>query len=269
MLQPDVAALLMTAHLDPQRVYAETRLAPSGGTSEAALMRAIRESIQAWPDWADEFIVDSVPDSSWRLLASRLPSMMRFVVDQMRFGVSEGSVVTNTYLPAQAVPQVTLATLLAMNTPSGGTATVAAVEPSRSLSVEEMLDRKMSVSFDQESLEFAIDTIVGSFKQALPAGSTMPPVRIIGGDLQLMGITQNQQVRDFAKTDLPLRTVLTDLVLGANPDKTANGPQDPKQALIWVLADDPENPGKQAIFVTTRQAAEGKYELPREFQPAP
>jgi hypothetical protein len=267
VLQPDVAAALVTADFGGDQVYFETRLAPSGGISEAALMRAIRESIASWPSWADDFIVDSAPDPSWKLLASRLPSMMRFVVGQMRFGISEGSVVANTYLPGQAVPQVTLATLLAMNTQAGGAATMASAASTPALTVDEMLDRKMTVSFDQLSLEFAIDAIVSGFKETLPEGSTMPPVRIIGGDLQLEGITQNQQVRDFAKTDLALRTVLTDLVVGANPNKSATGPKDPLQKLIWVVTDDTENPAKKVIFVTTRAAAENKYDLPSEFQP--
>ena len=192
--------------------------------------------------------------------------MMRFVVDQMRFGISDEAVVANTYLPQQAVLQVTLATLLALNTPPEAAAGIATAQAGRSLSLDEMLERKMSVSFAQESLEFAVDAIVSDFKRTLPPGSTLPPVRILGADLQLMGITQNQQVRDFDKSDVPLRTVLTDLVLGANPDKTATGPKDPKQALIWVISDDPENPGQKAIMVTTRQAAESKYELPREFR---
>jgi serine/threonine protein kinase len=268
VLIPDVAGTVMTAHLSGDQVYAEIRLAPSG-ISEAALMRAIRDSIQTWPGWADEFIVDSVPDPSWRLLASRLPSMMRFIVDHMRYGISEKSVVANTYLPEQAVLQATLATLLALNTPPGNAPAVVATEPDQPLTLDEMLDREMSVSFGQESLEFAIDAIVGDFIRKLPAGSTLPPIRIIGGDLQLMGITQNQQVRDFSKSGVPLRTVLTDLVLGANPDKTATGPKDPKQALIWVVSDDPDNPGKKVILVTTRQAADGKYELPVEFRSEP
>lgn len=264
-LQPDVASMLVTLDIENDNLFVEMRLAPSGGISEAALMRAVSERVAEWPKWADEFIVDSVPDPSWRLLASRLPSMMRFVSDNVRFGVSDGAVVANTYLPAQAVPQVTLATLLAMNTPAGNTVAVATPKSRPPLSIEEMLDRKMSVAFEQESLEFAIDNIVGAFKKELPTGSTMPPVRIIGGDLQLMGITQNQQVRDFSKEGVPLRQVLTDLVLGANPDKSATGPKDLKQALIWVVTDDEENPGKKVILVTTRQAADGKYDLPKEF----
>ena len=265
LLIPDVAGALVTAHVVDEQLYVETRITPSGGVSQPALMRSLGDAIQAWPGWADEFIVESVPDPSWRLLASRLPSMMRYVVDQVRFGISGGAVVANMYLPKHAVSQVTLATLLAMNTRAGGSATAIA-PPSQSLTVEEMLSRKMSVSFDQESLESAIDAIVGDYQRRLPVGSKLPPVRIIGGDLQKMGITQNQQVRDFTKTDLPLRTVLTDLVLGANPDKSATGPKDVRQALIWVLADDPENPGQQAILVTTRQAAENKYDLPEEFR---
>lgn len=272
VLIPDAAGVLLiadTSNTDSAAdgsVFVEVRLSPSGGISEASLMRQTRDAVTSWPDWADQFIVDAVPDSSWRLLASRLPTMTRFVVDQFRFGVSDGAVVANTYLPAPAVSQWTLATLLAANTPRG-VAVAGTDSDAQPLTINEMLERKMSVSFDQESLEFAIDAIVGEFTRALPPNSQMPPVRIVGSDLQKMGITQNQQVRNFAKTDLPLRTVLTDLMLGANPDRTATGPDDPKQALIWVLAVDPEDPNQQEILVTTREAAKDRYELPTEFQP--
>ena len=48
------------------------------------------------------------------------------------------------------------------------------------LTVSEMLDQKMSVSFDQESLEFAINTIVEKIGRSLPKGSVLPPVTIVG-----------------------------------------------------------------------------------------
>lgn len=265
VLIPDVAGALVTADLVGENVYAEVRLVPSGGVSEPVLLQKLRTTIGGWPDWAEEFVVDAVPDASWRRLASRLPNMMRFMKDQTRFGVSEGNAVANVYVPSRAMSQVSLALLLAMNTKPGSGSVAVSVAPAKPLTVDEMLDRKMSVSFDQESLEFAVNTIVDEFKRSLPAGSTMPPVRIVGGDLEKMGITQNQQIRDFSKSDEPLRSVLTDLVLGANPDKTATGPADAKQSLIWVVADDPESPGSKAILVTTRVAAEGNYDLPREF----
>ncbi len=267
-LIPDAAGVFLSADAGDENVFVEFRVSPSGGISEASLMRQTRNAIAAWPTWADQFIVNSVPDPSWRLLASRLPTMTRFVSDKFRFGVSADAVVTNAYLPTPAVTQWTLATLLAANTPAG-IAVANTDSDAEPLTIDEMLDREMSVAFDQESLEFAIEAVAGEFARGLPPTSQMPPVKIIGGDLQKMGITQNQQVRNFAKENVPLRTVLTDLMLGANPDRTATGPADPKQTLIWVVADDPESPGEKAILVTTREAAKGRYELPTEFQPKP
>jgi hypothetical protein len=268
LMQPDVAIALISIDLFGQdRVYIESKFAPSGGISEASLMQNISETTDRWPEWADRFILESETDPSWRLLASRLPSMIGFVVGQLRFGISEGAVVANVYLPTRAFSQVTLASLLAMNTPPSSGVAPTFVETQPPLSLEEMLNLEMTVSFDQESLEFALEAIVSAFEESLPPGSTMPPARIIGGDLELAGITQNQQVIDFSKADVPLRGVLTDLVVGANPDKSAQGPADPKQALIWVVADDPANPGQPAILITTRQAAETKnYALPSEFE---
>jgi hypothetical protein len=265
VLIPDVAGALVVADVVDENLYAEVRFVPSGGVSEAALLHKLSETIALWPQWADQFVVESVPDASWRLLSSRLPSMMRFVSGQTRFGISQGNAVANVYLPSRAASQVSVALLLAMNTQVAAETVAAGTEEPTKLTVEEMLNREMSVSFDQESLEFAVNTIVDEFKRSLPSGSTMPGVRIVGSDLEKMGITQNQQVRDFNKTDLPLRTVLTDLMLGANPDKTAKGPDDANQSLIWVVADDPRSPGNKVILVTTRQAAEGTYELPAEF----
>ncbi len=271
VLIPDVAGALMIADVAGNNLYTEVRFVPSGGVSEPALLKRLTETIGGWPDWADGFLLDSVPDTSWRLLGTRLPQMMAFVSSQTRFGVSEGSAVANAYLPSRAVPQVSLALLLALNTPSGQPTTVATAPATKSLTVEEMLNRNMTVSFDQESLEFAINTIVDEFARSLPAGSTMPPVRIVGGDLEKDGITQNQQISNFSKTDLPLRKVLTDLLREANTDKTATGPSDPRQTLVWIVADDPQSPGKKVILVTTRAAVAGNdaYELPQEFVVVP
>jgi hypothetical protein len=153
-----------------------------------------------------------------------------------------------------------------MNTPPT-TGSVAQSQPTQTLSVEDMLNRTMSISFLQQSLQFSVAEVVDEFKQSLPPGNTMPEVRIVGGDLELNGITQNQQIRGFEREDVPLREVLTDLVLGANPDKTATGPKDPKQALIWVVHPTGKPPAETEILITTRDAAKAKnYELPTEFR---
>lgn len=239
--------------------YVEVRLAAAPGVDPTALATPLREQLDNAPRWAEDFLVTRDIDPSWRLLAARLPSMWAFAEENVRTGRVDRKLVWNAYLPPMALPQLTLATLLANNTTTEPVSETMATNQTK-LSIDEMLDRKMSVSFDQESLQFAVDTIAEEFNRDLPANNQLPPIQIIGGDLQKMGITQNQQIRDFAKNDVPLRTVLTDLVLGANPDRTATGPADPKQALVWVV-----KPDKSAILITTRLASDGQYNLPSEF----
>ncbi|RMF40284.1 MAG: hypothetical protein D6753_11990, partial [Planctomycetota bacterium] len=54
-----------------------------------------------------------------------------------------------------------------------------------------------------------------------------------------------------------------------NPVTTVTDTRDPDQRLIWVVQDDPENPGKKMISLTTRAAAtEAGIPLPEEFAPA-
>ena len=267
-LVSDASAWLVTASLDGELLYAETRLMPSGGATPADLLRGLDETIEAWPAWARGFVLESLTDPSWRLLANRLPSMLEFVADHVRLGVVDEAAAANVYLPSAGARQVALASWLAMNTPrSPAGQGPQKAEPREPLTVDEMLDREMSVRFDQESLEFAVDTIVDEFSRTLPPGSTMPEVRIVGADLELQGITQNQQIRDFEVSDEPLRDVLTALVVAANPDKSAESPAAPEQALVWVVAEDPDTPGQPVILITTRAAARDKYSLPEEFRP--
>ncbi|MDV6031165.1 MAG: hypothetical protein F9B45_13885 [Phycisphaera sp. RhM] len=264
-LIPDVAAFSLSASATDGALYLELRELPSGGATVATLLKSFRETTQTWPDWADNFILNSVPDPSWRLLATRLPLMLRFVNEQTRSTILGETVVAATYLPTDAGTQVALGTFLAMNT-EPGQLSVPQTPTADPLTVDEMLDRPMSISFLQLSLQFAVDAVVDEFKSSLPAGSTMPDVRIIGADLEKNGITQNQQIRNFQREDEPLRKVLTDLVLGANPDKTATGPSDAKQSLVWVVHPKGKPPEETEILITTRDAANGKYELPNEFQ---
>ncbi|KAA5539328.1 hypothetical protein FYK55_24800 [Roseiconus nitratireducens] len=266
-LIPDVAAASITVTAADQTLYVELREVPSGGATSPALLKSFRDEVASWPQWADDFILQSVPDPSWRLLASRLPLMLRFVGQQTRSTIEGETVVASLYLPPDAAAQVMLASMLAMNTPPGGPVVASKPKSTEPLTVQQMLDRPMSISFTQESLQFAVAAVVDEFTQSLPNNSTMPEVRIIGSDLEKNGITQNQQIRGFEKQAVPLRTVLTDLVLGANPDKTATGPKDPKQSLVWVVHPSGKEPQDTEILITTRDAAANQYELPAEFRP--
>jgi hypothetical protein len=266
-LIPNVVAAVLTIDTR-QNWYSEVKLLPGGGTTPAVLAREIQNRVNALPAAAESFLVDSDIAPSWRAMAIRLPQFLRAINDQSRYGVSATLATANFYLPATAAPQVTLASLLAMSTTPQETAAVAMTastpEPTL-LTMEQMLEMNLSISFEQESLEFAIGMIGDEFSTGLPEGAPRPKITIIGGDLEKSGITQNQQVRDFKMRDVPLREALTKLVAGANPDKTVTNLTEDKQSLVWVI--DPASTAQSpSLLITTRpQAAVKGYKLPQEF----
>ncbi|TVQ01531.1 MAG: hypothetical protein EA381_05140 [Planctomycetaceae bacterium] len=269
-LIPDVMAVAVA--LDTQRdFYVEVRMIPGGTASSAKPLHTLRELISGLPEAAEALLVGADIAASWKLLAIRLPQSLRAVRDQTRFGISDSQATANLYLPAPAAPQLTLASLLALSAVEGAVAdvSVAAVPAGQMKSMDELLASPLSISFEQESLEFAINMIGEEFAGSLPAEQPRPQIVILGGDLEKSGITQNQQVRDFKLRDVPLREALTRLVAGANPDKTATSPADEKQSLVWVV--DPNSTDTApALLITTRPEAANKgYVLPQEFTASP
>ncbi|MGV3484282.1 MAG: hypothetical protein ACO1RT_07680 [Planctomycetaceae bacterium] len=265
VLIPDVAGAIVSMSFQ-DAWYVETRFTPSGTVSAPAMLQSLQPRIDALPAWAESFAIDTSVDASWRAMAIRLPQYMRAVADQTRYGVSQTLPTANLYLPREAAPQVILATTLALSSPESAPV-VATTEaaPMQPLTAEQMLDKTLSVSFDQESLQFAVEMIRDEFVRSLPPGTPPPTIAIIGGDLEKMGITQNQQIRDFQMKDKPLREALTELARQANPDKSVTSLTDPKQSLVWVV-DPSADPKMPTILITTRIAAEAKQiPLPKEF----
>ena len=265
-LIPDVAGMTIAMSL-VDHWYVEARYTPSGTVTPPALLQSIKPRVESLPNWADSFVIDATIDPSWKAMAIRLPQFMRVVAEQTRYGISQTLPMTNFYLPAEAAPQVALSTLLALSSPVVAQAEVATAEPEtmEPLTAMQMIDRPMSVSFDQESLEFAVAAIRDEFIRTLPPGSVPPAITIIGGDLEKMGITQNQQIRNFQMREKPLRDALSELVRQANPDKSATGLTDTKQSLVWVV-DTTAPADKPTILITTRPATEAKkLTLSKEF----
>ncbi len=85
-----------------------------------------------------------------------------------------------------------------------------------------------------------------------------------GADLQLEGITRNQQL-SLDLRDRPGSEILVEILRGANPDRTAAGPADPRQKLVYVI-EPPAGDAPGRIIVTTRSAAEKRGQtLPDAF----
>ncbi len=270
VLIPDVAGAVVSMSV-VEHWYTEVRLNPSGTVSAPGMLQILEPKIAGLPKWAEDFAVGSSVDPSWRAMAIRLPQYMRSLTSQTRFGVSETLPMFNFYLPAEAGPQVALATVLALSTTEAAEPMVVAAptETMAAMTLDQMLDANFSVAFDQESLEFAVNIIRDEFSRSLPSGSTPPKITIVGGDLQKSGITQNQQIRNFQMREKPLREALTELARQANPDKSVTSLTEEKQSLVWV-PDPASSPEAPSILITTRPVATEKgYVLPKEFKAAP
>lgn len=280
-LIPDFSALLIRMDWSPQW-YVEVRLAPGGNTAPDLLRKKLDEAIGQLPLAAEKLLIDATIDPSWKPLSVRLPQMLRVAAQRTRTGVvGAGDIVANMYLPSAAAPNLILGGWLASNTVAGPvpqasapptTAAPSTENPSAPMAdrsaIEGLLTQQFSINFDQESLEMAAQSICDQFNAVDP--NRTPPLEIVlmGGDLELDGITQNQQIRDFNHRDATLTQVLDDLVRKANPDRTATALDQDAQKLVWVIAPHPERASSQAILITTRTQAKTKYTLPAQFVPA-
>jgi hypothetical protein len=103
--------------------------------------------------------------------------------------------------------------------------------------------------------------------KALCAGAPFEfAIRLMGPDLQLEGITQNQPITDFNEKDKSVAEILTIITSKGNPDKTVKSTNEPGQKLIWVIGKHPDS-GKPCVLITTRVGAEKRKDaLPPPFQ---
>jgi hypothetical protein len=128
--------------------------------------------------------------------------------------------------------------------------------PRRRASLEDRLARKTTLQFDRDTLQHAAELL---------SSDTGVPITILGGDLQLEGITQNQSF-GIDVQDQPAEKILARILLLANPDKTVKELTDPHQTLVYVIR--PGRLGQMGtVVVTTRKQAAARGEkLPKAFE---
>jgi hypothetical protein len=197
--------------------------------------------------------------------------MLRSVNKYARSGAEDGQVVFNAYLPKEAASNLAIGSWMALQglAASGPTKVATAPKPTTNATktVEEMLDAKISLRIEQESLEVVLQAIANELKDSHTQGTETLPMAINGTAFQKDGITRNQQIRNFEYKDTSVREVLTALSRRANPVTTVQNPNEKDQKVVWLVLEDPATPSKKKIDMTTRAWSESNQApLPKEFQ---
>jgi hypothetical protein len=267
-LGDDTQAAMLSIHLEGL-LFVELRAIGSLSRKPAELAGDLRDRLESMPQSVEDYLVDLNPPPYWKRLSLRYKPMVTAMHRQARVGDEDDQAVVNSVLPLAAAHNLVLATELAINSAAGGGETVVVSSgPPMPKTMEEVLESKISISFDQDSLEFAMQNVVNVVKEEYPKLPFDFAIKILGDDLKLDGITRNQQIRDFNQKDASVADVLVALVRKANPVTTVKDPSELDQKLVWVVGPDPDDASRQIVLITTRQASETKsYKLPKPFQP--
>ena len=171
------------------------------------------------------------------------PDMLRALArytrrDQDRLGGKLA--ILRAYLPANAAAHLAMATELLLWEISNPKPSAS---PAAELSFEQRMNQPMTLSFGRDNLLQAVNLL---------SQESGIPMKIIGRDLELEGITQNQSF-GISMKNKPVKKILIEVLQLANPGKhfklSAN-----EQKLIYVIKQAvPEE--QPVIWITTRTAA--------------
>lgn len=178
-----------------------------------------------------------------REVIKRFPAMLRYLSEYTRGEEVNGVSVLRCYLPVVAGHNLLMAAELFLDQPQANdpSSLTASATPQ---TIDEKLLQVTSLSFPKETLERALQLL---------SEDVGLKIEIAGRDLQLEGITKNQSF-GIDLRDRPAGEILLAVLRLANPDRTATGPADERQKLVFVLSEDASE-GSGAIVVTTRSAA--------------
>ncbi|MFP6613780.1 MAG: protein kinase [Pirellulales bacterium] len=168
--------------------------------------------------------------------------------------------VLRSYLPIEAATLLIHATDLALleTAGTGGTGPTKVVE-TQPKTVYEKLKQPTTLRFGRDNLINAI---------GLLSDDIGVKIEIQDKDLELEGITKNQSF-GIDMADKPAEEILLSIVQLANSDKTAKGPSDAAQKLIYVVKEK-FNGGEDVIWITTRAGAQTRNDqLPSVFKAQP
>ncbi len=195
-------------------------------------------------------LASAPPHPYGKAVEERLPAMLKTLSDYTRTSHEGGVALARCYLPIQAGHNLMMASRLRLSDKTSHLA----IQPTAS--VADRLNQVTTLAFPKETLEKALEMLAVDLKI---------PIQIAGRDLQLEGITKNQTL-SLDLGDRPGSEILVEVLRRANPDRTATGPADPRQKLVYLIRQSQANQ-PDAVIVTTRTAAKERgEELPEVFR---
>ena len=217
--------------------YAELDAVATADVPASRRAADLKAAVVDAPNAVEEYCVALEPAAYGRKLVMRLPQMIRMLGANLRAGAEGRGAVVNAYLPRHAPHNLALATELALAQSPGraGPASAGPARPAEAAPQDALgrLQKKITLTFVKDNLERSIQII------AEEAGV---PMEILGGDLQLEGITKNQSF-GLDERDKTAEAVLRVILAKANPDGK----------LVFVVR---KKDGGETIEITTRAAAE-------------
>jgi hypothetical protein len=229
-----VKAAALSLHFG-DNFYAEVDTIATRDEPAKPLAVRLTRQFEQVADAVENYCAAINPHPYGRKLVMRLPAMIRVVAASARCGAEGKGVVLNTYLPRHAGHNLVLASELALEQTPGGESVASASQklptPAGGGSGGG-LQKTISLVFAKDTLEKSIQLL---------SDEIGVPMEILGGDLQLDGITKNQSfgLDERNKTaDSVLRTIL------ARSDSGGR--------LVYVVR---KRDGVESIEITTKAAA--------------
>jgi hypothetical protein len=242
--------------------FLELIATPTLDTPPEKAARVFADRVSQIPLMLEEYVVGLNAQPYGRLVIARFPEMLRKLAIYTRRDFDSEHAVLRCYLPPAAGHNLLMAAELTLaETPGAASVSEAlpdakaAASAAPAASVQEKLAKVTSLKFARDTLESALDLL---------SQDIGVPITIRGPDLQADGITKNQSF-GIDVADKPAADILVEILRLANPDKTATGPNDARQKLVYIIEQRPDK--TEQIVVTTRaKVTERNDELPDVFR---
>jgi hypothetical protein len=256
-LGDEFSAAAISLHWD-ENFFAELIAVPTLDTRPERAAEILAERVARIPDEIEDYVVGLDPSPYSRHVISRFPGMVRKLFLYTRGGFDPDHAALRCYLPVIAGhnmlmgAELTLAESPSRTDAASGSSSL--IQPVV-VTARDRLRHPTSLRFSRDTLEAALDQL---------SKDIGVEIILLGADLQLEGITKNQSF-GINLQNLPAEEVLVEILRLANPDKSATGPNDPRQKLVYVVKPE-KSDGPDVVLVTTRsRAAERGDTLPAVF----